>query len=270
MLKLYKAGNSICTQKVLMTLDEKCLDFNVHEINLFKNEQYESEYLKLNPKGVVPTLDHNGSIIIESTLICEYLDEVFPTPQLIPEDPFKKSELRLWSKAIDEGIFEATRELSFSAIFREKMKNMSPVQRETRFQNVGSPERRARYISTFREGVDSQYVLEGIADYEKLFKNMEVALAGGNDWLLGDDYTLADISLSPYVARLFYLTLLPIWMENRPLVAAWWERARRRPSFGVAIENALKNEDKDHMATSGERIRDRVRERREEYLAAFQ
>ena len=98
-------------------------------------------------------------------------------------------------------------------MFREKMKNMSPEQRETRFQNVGNPGRRARYISTFREGVDSQYVLEGIADYENLFKNMEVALAGGNDWLLGDDYTLADISLSPYVARLFYLTLLPIWMK---------------------------------------------------------
>ena len=269
MLKLYKAGNSICTQKVLMTLNEKGLDFDVHEINLFKNEQYDPEYLKLNPKGVVPTLDHDGSIVIESTLICEYLDEVFPSPRLMPEEPLKKTELRLWSKAIDEGIFEATRELSFSAIFREKMESMSPEQRETRFQNVGNPERRARYMSVFKEGVDSQYVLEGIADYEKLFKNMETALAGGGDWLLGDNYTLADISLSPYIARLHYLTLLPIWIQNLPLVAAWWERARRRPSFRVAVENALKNKDKADMATCGERIRDRVRDRREEYLAAF-
>ncbi len=81
---------------------------------------------------------------------------------------------------------------------------------------------------------------------------------------------MADISLSPYVARLHYLTLLPIWIENRPLVTAWWERARRRRSFEVAVENALKNEEKADMATHGERIRDRVRERREEYLAAFQ
>ena len=62
MLKLYKAGNSICSQKVLMTLDEKGIDFDIDEINLFNNEQYDPEYLKLNPKGVVPTLDHDGSI----------------------------------------------------------------------------------------------------------------------------------------------------------------------------------------------------------------
>ena len=270
MLRLYKAGNSICSQKVLMTLDEKGIDFDTYEINLFNNEQYDPEYLKLNPKGVVPTLDHDGSIIIESTLICEYLDEVFPLPRLVPQEPYKRSKLRLWSKAIDEGIFEATRELSFSAMFRERMKNMSQEQREARFQNVGNPERRARYISTFLKGVDSQYVLEGIYEFEKMFRDMDTALAEKKDWLLGDDYTLADISISPYVARLHYLTLLPIWIENRPLVAAWWERARRRRSFEVAVENALKKEDKADMATYGERIRDRVRERREEYLASFQ
>ena len=98
---------------------------------------------------------------------------------------------------------------------------------------------------------------------------MDTALSEKKDWLLGDDYTLADICLSPYVARLHYLTLLPIWIENRPLVSAWWERARRRQSFEVAVENALKNEDKADMATYGERIRDRVRERREEYLRHF-
>ena len=113
-------------------------------------------------------------------------------------------------------------------------------------------------------------MLEGIAEYEKLFKNMEVALTSGSDWLLGDTYTLADISLSPFVARLHYLKLLPIWIEHRPLVKAWWERARRRPSFGVAVENAIKHEEKSDMVTYGKRIRGRVRERRDEYLAAFQ
>ena len=269
MLKLYKAGNSICTQKVLIVLDEKGLDFETQEINLFKNEQYNAEYLKLNPKGVVPTLEHDGGVVIESTLICEYLDEVFLYPRLMPEDAQKKAELRLWSKAIDEGIFEATRELSFSAIFREKMKNMSPNQRETRFRNVGDPGRRARYVSTFHDGVESQYVLEGIANYEKLFKNMETVLAHGKPWILGDDYSLADISLSPYVARLKYLTLLDIWIEERPLVAAWWKRASRRPSFLVAVRNALNDGEKSDMEIFGGRIRERVRERREEYLDSF-
>ena len=159
MLKLYKFGNSVCAQKVLMTLDEKGLDFETQDINLFKNEQYNPEYLKLNPKGVVPTLDHDGNMIIESTLICEHLDDTFRSPSLVPKDPFLRSQMRLWSKAVDEGIFEATRELTFSSVFREKMKNMSGEQREVRFQNVGDPERRARYVSIFETGIDSHLSL---------------------------------------------------------------------------------------------------------------
>ena len=79
MLKLYTAGNSICTQKVFITLAEKGLAYDTHDIDLFRCEQFQPWYLKINPKGVVPALDHDGRIVIESSLICEYLDDVFPT-----------------------------------------------------------------------------------------------------------------------------------------------------------------------------------------------
>ena len=78
MLTLYVARNSICTQKVLVTLHEKGLPFETREVNLFANEQYDPAYLRLNPKGVVPTLVDNGLPVVESSLICEYLDESFP------------------------------------------------------------------------------------------------------------------------------------------------------------------------------------------------
>ena len=81
MRTLYKAGNSICTQKVLITLREKGLQWEEHNINLFLNQQYDPAYLKLNPKGVVPTLVDDDIAIIESTLICEYLDDRYPEPE---------------------------------------------------------------------------------------------------------------------------------------------------------------------------------------------
>ena len=88
MLTLYKAGNSICTQKVLMTLGEKGAPYRTVNIDLFKNGQYDPAYLKINPKGVVPSLiDDDGNIVIESTVICEYLDEAFPDPPLRPAAP---------------------------------------------------------------------------------------------------------------------------------------------------------------------------------------
>ena len=84
MLKLFTAQNSICTQKVFLTLIEKGLEWQSEYLDLFKNEQYRPEYLRLNPKGVVPTLIHEGRPVIESSLICEYLDQSFPKPSLVP------------------------------------------------------------------------------------------------------------------------------------------------------------------------------------------
>lgn len=267
MLQLYTAGNSICTQKVFITLAEKTLDWNETVVNLFKNEQYSAEYLKLNPKGVVPTLMHEGVPIIESTLICEYLDETFPEPALRPATPAGRARMRLWSKFIDEGIFEATREISFSAMFREALRKMSEEQRQTRFRNVGDPARRARYLSTYEEGEESMYVFQGIAAYEKMFKATESELASGATWLCGERFTLGDINLMPFVARMEYLNLLDVWTEKRPKTLEWWARAKARPSFLEAIIGRLKPEDIAAMKTHGSRIRDRIAERRAEYLA---
>lgn len=98
-------------------------------IDLFNNEQYRPEYLKLNPKGVVPTLIHEGRAIIESTLICEYRDQTLPKASLVPASAYERSQMRRWSKYIDEGVSEATREISFSAMSRDKMKSMTQKQR---------------------------------------------------------------------------------------------------------------------------------------------
>ena len=78
MLELYHAPQSTCSQKVRIALAEKNLDWTERRVNLPKNEQLRPEYLKLNPNGVVPTLVHDGKVIIDSSVILEYLDEVFP------------------------------------------------------------------------------------------------------------------------------------------------------------------------------------------------
>jgi glutathione S-transferase len=258
MLKLFTAHNSICTQKVFLTLIEKGLPWTSEYVDLFNNEQYRPEYLKLNPKGVVPTLLHDGNAIIESTLICEYLDQTFPEPPLVPSSAYARSQMRRWSKHIDEGVFEATREISFSAMFRDKMQGMTQEQRDGRFRNIGDPGRRARMISTYEQGCDSPFVAQGIFAFEKLFQEMQDALAPGRDWLVGTDFSLGDINVIPFAARLHYLNLLDVWIANRPQVRAWWERAQSRPSFSAAIAKLLSPEQAEAMSSSGSRIRDKI------------
>jgi glutathione S-transferase len=258
MLKLFTAHNSICTQKVFLTLIERDLPWTAEYIDLFNNEQYRPDYLKLNPKGVVPTLIHDGHAIIESTLICEYLDQTYPRPPLMPASAYAQAQMRRWSKHIDEGVFEATREISFSAMFRDKMRGMTEEQREGRFRNIGDPGRRARMISTYQDGCDSPFVLQGIFAFEKMFGEMEECLCDGRPWLVGESFSLADISVMPFAARLNYLNILDVWLANRPGVRAWWDRARSRPSFPGAIADLLSPEQVEAMHSSGSRIRDQV------------
>ena len=259
MLTLYDYGNSVCCQKVRITLVEKRLEWQAIKVDLFKTEQYDPQYLKLNPKGVVPTLVHDGTPIIESTLICEYLDETFPDPPLIPKDPAERARMRLWSKFVDEGIFDATTELSFSAMFRERMRSLTPELREKRFRNVGDPRRTDRFNSTYEHGVQSPYVLHGIAAFERAFKLLEQTLAErGGPWILGPRPTLADINLMPYVARLDYLGLLGVWIDDRPHVRDWWAVASDWPSFKRGLRDLISEAEFAAMRTYCPKIRDEV------------
>ncbi len=265
MLKVYSYYNSICTQKVFITLAEKGIDYVTQNVDLFRNEQFSPEYLKINPKGVVPALDHDGNIVIESTLICEYIDDCFPDLRLVPPDPFLRARMRLWSKAVDEQLFEATRELSFSAMFRERMRGMTEEQRQGRFQNVGDPIKRARLISTYEEGVDSPYVFQGIGAFEMAFAKMEKDLKAGGPWLIGAQLSLADINMMPFVARMAYLDLLDVWIEDRPATREWWGRAQTLPSFIASIPEKVPAADFEAMKSSGGAIRARVADRLAEY-----
>ena len=266
---LFTGRNSICTQKVLITLFEKGLSWDTKRVDLFKNEQYDPQYLKYNPKGVVPTLVHNDKPVVESTLICEYLDETFPKPSLVPSSPHERSQMRLWSKQIDEGIFEATREISFSAMFREKLRNMSDEQRNIRFNNVGDPARSARFRSTYELGTESPYVLYAVASFEKMFRAMEGALSDGRKWLVNDTLTLGDINLMPFVARLQYLNLLDLFINERQNVQKWFDKAKALPSYQRAIPDMLNDEDISTMHSSGTNIREQIRNRREEHLTQY-
>ena len=259
MLVLYDYGNSVCCQKVRITLVEKGLTWEARKVDLFKTEQYAPEYLKLNPKGVVPTLVHDGTPIIESTLICEYIDETFPDPPLIPKDPAERTRMRLWSKFVDEGVFDATTDLSFSAMFRERMRNLTPELREKRFRNVGDPRRTDRFKSTYEHGAQSPFVLHGIAAFERAFKLLDQTLEErGGPWILGKQATLADINLMPYVARLDYLGLLGVWIDERPRVRDWWATASDWPSFRRGLRDLITAAEFADMQTHGPNIRDDV------------
>lgn len=269
MLTLYHDHNAVCCQKVELTLLEKGVDYDDRIVSLFKSEQYSAEYLKINPRGVVPTIVHAGNTIIESTVICEYINEALPGPPLMPENPVDKAQVRIWTKLVDEEIHEAGSTLSFCAMFRDRMLAMSELEREKRYRNVGNPIREEMYRSSVELGVESPVAFRAIASYEMMTRDLEKHLSTSSKmWIAGDDYSLAEISLTPYFARIENLGLINIWLSDRPLVGQWWDRIKTRASFDEVVTHALSVDDIDQMRSSGEKIYPRVAERRQDYLIA--
>jgi glutathione S-transferase len=139
------------------------------------------------------------------------------------------------------------------------MRNLSPEMREKRFRNVGDPRRTDRFKSTYEYGVQSPFVLHGIAAFERMFKLLEQTLAKrGGPWILGKAPTLADINLMPYVARLEYLGLLGVWVDDRPRVRDWWATASAWPSFRRGLHDLVTEAEFADMRTHGPKIRDDV------------
>ena len=93
-MKLYTFFRSSAAYRVRIALNLKGLAYDVAFISLPKNEQRLPDYMALNPQGRVPTLDLDGTILIQSPAILEYLDETHPEPPLLPRDPLARAKVR--------------------------------------------------------------------------------------------------------------------------------------------------------------------------------
>ena len=129
MLELYHGYTSVCAQKARLTLAEKGLEWKSHVLNL-NGDQLDPAYLELNPNGVVPTLVHDGNVLIESTVIMHYLDDTFPTPPLMPRDPRDRARAHLFKKLMDEYIHPACIVFTFATANRGPLAVLSQEQRD--------------------------------------------------------------------------------------------------------------------------------------------
>src|SRR5882762_2141329 len=115
---LYNAPQSTCSQRVRFVLNAKELRFEEKKLDLLAGDQLKPEYLALNPNGVVPTLDHDGTIVIDSSVIIEYLDEIAPAPEnFTPRDPARRAHMRALMRFIDEMPAAAVRVPTFNLAF---------------------------------------------------------------------------------------------------------------------------------------------------------
>jgi len=200
MIKLYDFKSSPNCQRVKVVLAEKNLPYEIVPIDLRKQEQKTPEYLKMNPHGKVPVLTDDGTVLYESLVINEYLEEKYPSPPLLPKDPAKKAKARI---LIDFGM--AHFDSAYQKLRMELMKEAKD---------------------------QSQPIIDGAkSDLRKLLQRFEDEI-GDQPYLLGD-FSLVDADLIPRFTRLEGFSILPD--PTLPRLGKYMERMKARPSIKAIL-----------------------------------
>jgi glutathione S-transferase len=252
MLELYHNNISVCAQKVRLVLAEKGLEWKGHHVDLRAGEQSRAEFLKINPKALVPALIHDGAVIVESTVICEYLDDAFPNPPLRPRNPVDRARMRTWARVPDDGIHIHCASVSFASAFARQIKaGFDAKGLEERFKSMPDQARAARQRLIMEQGFGVPFVRDAVRAFDKMLADMDRTFAD-RPWLAGDSYTLAEACITPYVERLHRLGLAPMWERNRPRVTDWFRRIRARPSYKTALTDFKPLDYNDLLIERGE------------------
>jgi glutathione S-transferase len=227
---LYNAPPSTCSQRVRFVLNAKKLPFAEVKLDLMAGDQLKPEYLALNPNGVVPTLDHDGAIIIDSSVIIEYLDEIAPEPQgFTPEQAAKRAHMRALMRFIDEMPAAAVRVPTFNLAFLPRFAAMS--EEEFLAFAEAKPLRKEFMLAMGRKGFPDSEMNAALDRLRRTYERMDAEIAkSGGPWLMGKAITLADIAVMPTLVRMADLGLETSW-QDLPRVVRWYDEIRAQEAF---------------------------------------
>ncbi len=194
-IKLYDFASSPNCQRVKVVLAEKKLSFETVPVDLRQGEQKKADFLKLNPYGKVPVIVDGTTVLYESCIINEYLDEKYPEPALMPKDHAKRAKVRI---LIDYGL--AHLDSAYQKLRQELMKK--------------EPERNPETVESAKK------------DIKNLLQRFDKEI--GDQPYLAGEFSLADADLIPRFLRLEGFGVLPD--PSLPRLGKWLQRMKERPS----------------------------------------
>jgi glutathione S-transferase len=230
-LHLYHAGISNCAMRVRMTLEEKGLPWVSHHIDITKKENLTEEYFSIHPKGLVPALVEDGVVIIESDDIIDHLDKTYPNPPLRPSDEKELETMYYWLHLAPEIHVKAVK--TFIYIKRMQGKMSKSKEESELYQKLQKDPELLEFHGKVSSGAFTDADLakaEGILQGH--FSAADKRLSKSK-YLIGDQFTLADIAWSPLYFTLKEMTDLDLNDYNH--LCRWAADLEERPSYKKAI-----------------------------------
>ena len=233
MIELWHATHSTCSQKVRLCLAEKRLPWQSHFVDLRRFQHLEPAFLALNPAAMVPVLKDGCQVIRESLVINEYLDDACPEPTLRPSGALERARMREWTLYVAEEPTWAVKVPSFQKNLRPELAGRySQAEIEAIAAKMPNRETAARWVKAVRQGFSPAEIEASMRRLAKTLERMEDQLQK-SAWLAGEEYSLADVDMAPFVHRIAALDAAMVGAQ--PGVADWYARMQAREAFRTAM-----------------------------------
>lgn len=239
MVTLYHYHRSTCSQKVRLALSENDVSWTGIEIDLFAGENKSEEFLRLSPKGQVPVLLWNDKVLLESSNIIYFLDEEFSGLNLQPCSAWERHLCREWVRKSDELAHLSVGVITLASAIRAVQLTQDEHLVKAEINKISDPVSRSLRLSVFEKGTSSPEFTLAKRKLQSLLSEIEGALLDA-PYLSGNNYSLADVAILPYVLRLEDLGL-----RNKMGTAtiSWLSRCKERNSYADAVLKFKSDED---------------------------
>lgn len=234
-MRLFHAWLSSASRRVRLCLAEKNIPYDSVAVDLSKQEQHAPEFLAMNPNGVVPALEISpGRFLHESSTLCEYLDDIAPEPPLRPTDPYALAQMRNFVRWTDEKSLPHLLILNWSLMLQATAQQWSDQELQDKLARIPTAERREAWVRIARKPYTEEEKAEALRKLLLLVDRMEGMLAPSSLWLMGANYSLADIAAAPFIARIAEIEPAALAEASHPRVHGWWQAMQQRPAFAAA------------------------------------
>ena len=234
-IHLYHYRKSNCSMRVRIVLEEKKLPWTSHHLDLRRAENVTKDYFSIHPKGLVPTLIHDGVIHIESTDILYYLDKTFPTPCLQPTNDADKKNIFNWMGLAADNHIHVKAYMFAHQIGASMSKTDKELSEYFKLQD-NTELLKFHAENSSAEGLSKKRIAIAIETLHDCFSSIERQLDMQN-WIVGSAFSLADITWIP-----LFITLRNAGFpfSDYPNTTKWAAMIESRPSFHKAVTEWIK------------------------------
>ena len=237
-IHLFHFSGSACSQKLRIFFNIKKINWNSHVINLIKQEQFSEWFLGINPRGLVPTLVHDGDVHIESNEIMAYLDDVYKDNKLFPIDLIDEINKDL---AFEDSLHHDLRRLTFRYIIPHALgkKNPSTIDAKEQFEGTiqgKADENKSKEIlfwkNHYQNGITDNEIIESANKFKNIYEDFDKTLKN-QKYLKGDEFTVVDLAWYVSTKR---LAMAGIPIEKYKNVQKWFSNLDNDANFKKEIK----------------------------------